>query len=67
MEVAEIIKTIERTSNRYLTPDQARDYMGGISKSTLWKWVNHDGLPQIKKSGDCPIRQKRLRRVFGGI
>lgn len=51
-EVAEIVQAIEnRQERRYLKADEAMVYMGGISKSTLWKWVNELGLPQVKVSG----------------
>lgn len=51
-EIAEIVKAVENIQEkRYLKADEAMRYMGDISKSTLWKWVNELGLPQVKISG----------------
>lgn len=50
LALEEIIKAIEQTQNRYKTPKQTMEYLN-ISRTTLWKWVNEDGLPQITKGG----------------
>lgn len=53
------------TEDRYLSVTELQQFLGGVSRTTINKWLDEGRWPYLQPSGPGGVRKVRLSEVVG--